>query len=162
MLTVMEREPFAARLGRLAREAGLSTTEIASALNIGEAQAKRVLDGTTRSTKFPQTLELCRRLKISPWELAGEREPASSVEATARDGPQAGPAPQDADEPPTRAEFEELEADLLSHVEQDYRLIGFLIDALDELAAAPTATGSLRRAAEGLRSLAPTRSDGAP
>jgi transcriptional regulator with XRE-family HTH domain len=74
----MPEETFAERLGRLATEAHLADTELASILEVSEVQAKRYKEGTTPSIKFRAFLRLARRLKVSPWYLAGETEPIVS------------------------------------------------------------------------------------
>jgi transcriptional regulator with XRE-family HTH domain len=131
----------------------MSPADVASALGLSENQAKRVLDGTTKSLKLDQALRLCRRLGISPWDLAGEPEPRTeSAETTER----AASVPALA----TLAELEELEADFEAHVEQDLRLIALLTDALGALAASPATSDPLRRAVEGLRALGSAGRDG--
>jgi transcriptional regulator with XRE-family HTH domain len=74
----MARETFTDRLNRFVEKARLSEADIASALGMSATQAGRLLDGTTKTLKLEQALKLCRRLGVSPWELAGEREPVSA------------------------------------------------------------------------------------
>jgi transcriptional regulator with XRE-family HTH domain len=85
----MEEETFAERLDRLATAANLADTELASILRVSEVQAKRYKEGTTPSIKFRAFLRLARRLRVSPWYLAGETEPVSerAVSVDTRDGP---------------------------------------------------------------------------
>jgi transcriptional regulator with XRE-family HTH domain len=77
-------ETFSERLARLVEEGGLSDTEIGSLLGVSEVQAKRVREGTTQSLKLVPALRLCRKLGVSPWELAGEPVPAN-YDADAQD-----------------------------------------------------------------------------
>lgn len=72
----MARETFADRLRRLAAKADLNEADIASASGISATTAGRLLNGSTPSIKLDAALRLCRRLGVSPWELAGEREPS--------------------------------------------------------------------------------------
>lgn len=73
-------ETFAERLARFITEAGISDAELGAILGISEKQAQRLKDGTTKSLKFEPALRLCRRLRLSPWALAGEPDPLEEAE----------------------------------------------------------------------------------
>lgn len=67
------RETFTERFNRLT--AHLSDPELAVALGVSVSSARMLRTGETKSIKLEQALRLCRKLGISPWELAGEKEP---------------------------------------------------------------------------------------
>lgn len=68
------RETFTERFCRLT--APLSDAELAVTLGASVSAARKLRSGETRSLKLDQALRLCKRLGISPWELAGEPEPS--------------------------------------------------------------------------------------
>jgi DNA-binding Xre family transcriptional regulator len=84
-------ETFTDRLNRLVVKANLSEADLASTIGVSSNQAGRLLDGTTKSMKLEQALKLCRKLRISPWELGGEKEPAQ-LRSVAR---MESPSPED-------------------------------------------------------------------
>lgn len=67
------KETFTERFNRLT--AHLSDAELAVTLGVSVSAARKLRTGDTQSLKLQQALRLCRKLGISPWELAGEREP---------------------------------------------------------------------------------------
>lgn len=66
------KEHFTERFNRLT--ASLSDAELAVALGVSVSAARKVRSGETRSLKFEQAMRLCKRLRISPWDLFGESE----------------------------------------------------------------------------------------
>lgn len=83
---LVNRETFAERISRLTTDARMSDADLASVLGVSENQARRIKSGTTSTLKLDGALRLCRRLRVSPFFLAGESEPAlQEVEAEAFD-----------------------------------------------------------------------------
>lgn len=68
-----KKETFTERFNRLT--AHLSDAELAVALGLSVSAARMLRSGETRSLKFAPAMRLCKRLGISPWELAGIPEP---------------------------------------------------------------------------------------
>lgn len=68
---VRSSEPLNERLKRLLAKEGMTETDAASLLGTSQAQVNRLLNGTTSSLKLAGGLRLARRLKVSPWYLAG-------------------------------------------------------------------------------------------
>jgi transcriptional regulator with XRE-family HTH domain len=55
---------------------GLSDTELGYILGVSADAARKIRNGDIRSLKLQAALRLARELKVSPWYLAGEPEPA--------------------------------------------------------------------------------------
>ncbi|MDB5069548.1 MAG: hypothetical protein JWM87_659 [Candidatus Eremiobacteraeota bacterium] len=67
-------ETFTDRFNRLTSD--LRDVEVASLLDLTEGAVRKLRRGDTQTLKLDAALRLCKRLGISPWELAGEREPS--------------------------------------------------------------------------------------
>jgi len=72
---VHEAETFAERFSRLIKERGLTDTEVASLLGVSEGAVRKIKRGDTQSLKLHGALRLAKRLSVTPYYLAGEREP---------------------------------------------------------------------------------------
>ena len=66
-------EKFAERFNRLT--AGISLGELAFVTGLSENAIRNIKNGETQQMYLGVALKLCRRLNVSPWELAGEPEP---------------------------------------------------------------------------------------
>lgn len=67
-------ETFTDRFNRLT--AHLSVTKIAGILDVTEGSIRKLRRGDTQTIELHRALRLCRVLRVSPFYLAGEREPA--------------------------------------------------------------------------------------
>jgi DNA-binding Xre family transcriptional regulator len=68
-------ETFTERFNRLT--AGMNDGELAMTLDLSMAGLRKIREGQTQSLKLHGALRLCRKLRITAWELAfGEPEPA--------------------------------------------------------------------------------------
>lgn len=78
-MTSMSEAPYE-MLSRLQAEAGIKDTELAAILGVKEIQVARYKDGRTQLTRMrtDRFLTLCRKLKVSPWRLAGQTEPGTA------------------------------------------------------------------------------------
>jgi transcriptional regulator with XRE-family HTH domain len=65
---------------------GLSDTELGYVLGVSADAARKVRNGDIKSLKLEAALRLARELKLSPWYLAGEPEPATPLAASPEDG----------------------------------------------------------------------------
>lgn len=90
-MTTQVPETFGERLGRLLKAANLPIPEAARLLGVREGAVYKALRGDTQSLKLDAALRLCKRLGVSPWELAGERESGIPSPALVRDGGIASP-----------------------------------------------------------------------
>jgi hypothetical protein len=57
---------------------GLSDTELGYVLGVSADAARKMRNGDIKSLKLHAALRLARELKVSPWYIAGEPEPASA------------------------------------------------------------------------------------
>lgn len=82
----MATETFTDRFNRIT--AGLTLADIASVMGVTELAVRKIRDGRTKTIRFDRAMKLCRRTNSSPWDLAGERQPAGSAtqEAQSRIG----------------------------------------------------------------------------
>ena len=55
---------------------GLNDTELGYILGVSADAARKMRNGDIKSLKLQAALRLARELKVSPWYLAGEAEPA--------------------------------------------------------------------------------------
>jgi DNA-binding Xre family transcriptional regulator len=74
MVTQPTRETFTERFQRLTSD--LTDSDLMTILNLSYQAVRKLRAGGTQSIKLDAALRLCRRLAISPWELAGEKEPS--------------------------------------------------------------------------------------
>jgi transcriptional regulator with XRE-family HTH domain len=65
---------------------GLSDTELGYILGVSADAARKMRNGDIKSLKLEAALRLARELKVSPWYLAGEPEPATPMAASPEDG----------------------------------------------------------------------------
>jgi transcriptional regulator with XRE-family HTH domain len=122
---------------------GLSDTELGYILGVSADAARKMRNGDIKSLKLEAALRLARELKVSPWYLAGELEPATPLAASPGDGrsPKRSQKNRQALE---RTQLETAEGALLLHdevVELRSR-IRRLEAALEELQSHATASSS--------------------
>ena len=60
---------------------GLTDAELGAILGVTTDAARKMRTGRIKSLKLEAALRLARELKISPWYLAGEPEPATRLTA---------------------------------------------------------------------------------
>src|SRR5579864_1846748 len=60
---------------------GLTDAELGAILGVTTDAARKMRTGRIKSLKLEAALRLARELKISPWYLAGETEPATRLRA---------------------------------------------------------------------------------
>lgn len=75
----MTAASFSKRFKELVR--GLNDTELGFVLGVSADAARKMRNGDIKSLKLQAALRLARELKISPWYLAGEVEPATRLMA---------------------------------------------------------------------------------
>ena len=75
----MTAASFSKRFRELVR--GLNDTELGFILGVSADAARKMRNGDIKSLKLEAALRLARELKISPWYLAGEAEPATPLMA---------------------------------------------------------------------------------
>jgi hypothetical protein len=75
----MTAASFSKRFKELVR--GLNDTELGFILGVSADAARKMRSGDIKSLKLQAALRLARELKISPWYLAGEVEPATRLMA---------------------------------------------------------------------------------
>jgi|GEM_PF-2534743 hypothetical protein len=75
----MTAASFSKRFKELVR--GLNDTELGFVLGVSADAARKMRNGDIKSLKLQAALRLARELKISPWYLAGEAEPATPLMA---------------------------------------------------------------------------------
>jgi hypothetical protein len=95
----------------------LSDTELGYTLGVSADAARKMRSGDIKSLKLEAALRLARKLRISPWYLAGEPEPTTPLAP----GPPArrgrGKVQAAADRSLERAQLETAESALLLHDE---------------------------------------------
>jgi hypothetical protein len=133
---------FSKRFKELVR--GLNDTELGYILGVSADAARKMRTGDIKSLKLEAALRLARELKVSPWYLAGEPEPAIPLSAgppeVARDRKRRRGANRELE----RAQLETAESALLLHdevVELRAR-IRRLEAAVEELQSRATASSS--------------------
>jgi DNA-binding Xre family transcriptional regulator len=94
----------------------LSDTELGYILGVTSYAARKLRSGEIKSLKLEAALRLARKLEVSPWYIAGEREPSTGTLRTR--GRSASPA-VDAGNPgnPEDAQLQAAEGTLLLHDE---------------------------------------------
>jgi DNA-binding Xre family transcriptional regulator len=106
---------FSKRFKELVR--GLNDTELGYILGVSADAARKMRTGDIKSLKLEAALRLARELKVSPWYLAGEPEPAIPLSAgppeEARDRKRRRERSRDLE----RAQLEAAESALLLHDE---------------------------------------------
>jgi len=118
---------------------GLSDAELGAVLGVTTDAARKMRSGRIKSLKLEAALRLARELKISPWYLAGEPEPAVRLPpGAATEGARRSPA-RTPDRASARAQLETTESALLLH---------------DEIVELRARVRRLERAVEELRSRA--------
>ena len=70
---------FSKRFKELVR--GLNDTQLGFVLGVSADAARKMRNGDIKSLKLQAALRLARELKVSPWYLAGEPEPATPLAA---------------------------------------------------------------------------------
>jgi hypothetical protein len=70
---------FSKRFKELVR--GLNDTQLGYVLGVSADAARKMRSGDIKSLKLQAALRLARELKVSPWYLAGEPEPATLLAA---------------------------------------------------------------------------------
>jgi transcriptional regulator with XRE-family HTH domain len=73
----MTAASFSKRFKELVR--GLNDTELGFVLGVSADAARKMRNGDIKSLKLQAALRLARELKISPWYIAGEVEPATPL-----------------------------------------------------------------------------------
>jgi transcriptional regulator with XRE-family HTH domain len=94
---------------------GLTDAELGAILGVTSDAARKMRAGRIKSLKLEAALRLARELKISPWYLGGELEPATRLAA----GPPSEPHRRHRSEKARsdRAQLETAESALLLHDE---------------------------------------------
>jgi len=65
----------------------LNDTELGYILGVSADAARKMRNGDIKSLKLQAALRLARELKVSPWYLAGEPEPATPLATNPRSSP---------------------------------------------------------------------------
>jgi len=65
----------------------LSDTELGYVLGVSADAARKMRNGDIKSLKLQAALRLARELKVSPWYLAGEPEPATPLATSPQSTP---------------------------------------------------------------------------
>jgi transcriptional regulator with XRE-family HTH domain len=71
-------ETIGERLRRLRESSGLSVLALARVAGIGENAVRKIESGDSKQPSFTTGVRIAKALGVSPWELAGEREPLQS------------------------------------------------------------------------------------
>jgi transcriptional regulator with XRE-family HTH domain len=133
---------FSKRFKELVR--GLNDTQLGFVLGVSADAARKMRNGDIKSLKLQAALRLARELKVSPWYLAGEPEPATPLAAAPREesrgrrkGRKSSPALE-------QAQLETAESALLLHDEviELRARIRRLEAAVEELQSRATASPS--------------------
>ena len=95
---------------------GLSDTELGYILGVSADAARKMRNGDIKSLKLQAALRLARELKVSPWYLAGEREPETPLATNPEAGRIRNRARKDR-QVLERAQLETAESALLLHDE---------------------------------------------
>lgn len=163
-MSVRGGETFTDRFNRLT--ADLSDSDLMGDLGLSYHAVRKLRSGDTKTLKLDGALRLCKRLGITPWELAGEAPPTAQKTVPAPDSwPNldhwftAGTLLDDAD--PVRGspvvslhheaigELKGRQADLLRSLQTAAELgldqMRWLVDLLDALKASGIDLQSLRR-----------------
>jgi transcriptional regulator with XRE-family HTH domain len=133
---------FSKRFKELVR--GLSDTELGYILGVSADAARKMRTGDIKSLKLEAALRLAKELKVSPWYLAGESEPAIPLSAGPPEGARDRKRRRDASRELERAQLETAESALLLHdevVELRAR-VRRLEAAVEELQSHATASSS--------------------
>lgn len=131
---------FSKRFKELVR--GLNDTELGYILGVSADAARKMRTGDIKSLKLQAALRLARELKVSPWYLAGEPEPAIPLAPGPPEASRGRRARGHATRELERAQLETAESTLLLHdevVELRAR-IRRLEAALEELQSHATAS----------------------
>lgn len=96
---------------------GLSDAELGAVLGVTTDAARKMRSGRIKSLKLEAALRLARELKISPWYLAGEPEPAVRMSPAGTTEVAHRSRARTADRASARAQLETAESALLLHDE---------------------------------------------
>jgi hypothetical protein len=133
---------FSKRFKELVR--GLNDTELGYILGVSADAARKMRTGDIKSLKLEAALRLSRELKVSPWYLAGESEPAIPLSAGPPEAARDRKRRRDGSRELERAQLEAAESALLLHdevVELRAR-VRRLEAAVEELQSHTTASSS--------------------
>ena len=133
---------FSKRFKELVR--GLNDTELGYILGVSADAARKMRTGDIKSLKLEAALRLSRELKVSPWYLAGESEPAIPLSAGPPEAARDRKRRRDGSRELERAQLETAESALLLHdevVELRAR-VRRLEAAVEELQSHTTASSS--------------------
>ena len=114
ILIVVASASFSKRFKGLVQ--GLSDTELGYILGVSADAARKMRNGDIKSLKLEAALRLARELKVSPWYLAGEPEPALPLATSPESGRARNRARKDR-QALERAQLETAESALLLHDE---------------------------------------------
>jgi hypothetical protein len=95
---------------------GLSDAQLGAILGVTTDAARKMRTGRIKSLKLDAGLRLARELKVSPWYLAGESEPATRLRAGPPQHRRHGRA-RSGNQDPDPAQLETAEGALLLHDE---------------------------------------------
>jgi hypothetical protein len=106
---------FSKRFKELVR--GLNDTQLGYVLGVSADAARKMRSGDIKSLKLQAALRLARELKVSPWYLAGEPEPATPLAAHPPEESRGRRKSRKADQALDEAQLETAESALLLHDE---------------------------------------------
>ncbi len=106
---------FSKRFKELVR--GLNDTELGYILGVSADAARKMRMGDIKSLKLEAALRLARELKVSPWYLAGESEPAIPLSAGPPEAARDRKKRREVSRELERAQLETAESALLLHDE---------------------------------------------
>jgi hypothetical protein len=106
---------FSKRFKELVR--GLNDTELGYILGVSADAARKMRMGDIKSLKLEAALRLARELKVSPWYLAGESEPAIPLSAGPPEAARDLKKRREVSRELERAQLETAESALLLHDE---------------------------------------------
>ena len=141
ILIIVAADSFSKRFKDLVK--GLSDTELGFVLGVSADAARKMRNGDIKSLKLQAALRLARELKVSPWYLAGEAEPAIALSRNPATG--RGQKKTRGTQTLERAQLETAESALLLHdevVELRAR-VRRLETAIEELQSRATASSAL-------------------
>ena len=133
---------FSKRFKELVR--GLNDTQLGYVLGVSADAARKMRSGDIKSLKLQAALRLARELKVSPWYLAGEPEPAMPLAAHPPEESRGRRKGRKAGQALDQAQLETAESALLLHdevVELRAR-VRRLEAAVEELQSRATASSS--------------------
>src|SRR5579863_9248602 len=96
---------------------GLTDAELGAILGVTTDAARKMRTGRIKSLKLEAALRLARELKVSPWYLAGESEPAIPLSAGPPEAARDRKRRREGSRELERAQLETAESALLLHDE---------------------------------------------